>query len=124
MIKKTSIAIIAASFLLTVNLDAKTVSVKPEKQEHNATSIFKQGFEEGIKTAMSILNSVKPNIQVVKKQNPIDTVKHGHWIHGSSSENIRVTCSECGYKVNYFWDSWQDAKYCPHCGAKMDGKEE
>ena len=72
MIKKTSIAIIAASFLLTANLDAKTVSVKPEKQEHNATSIFKQGFEEGIKTAMSILNSVKPNIQVVDKQDVLN----------------------------------------------------
>lgn len=57
MIKKTSIAIIAASFLLTVNLDAKTVSVKPEKQEHNATNIFKQGFEEGIKaTRFQALN--------------------------------------------------------------------
>ena len=53
----------------------------------------------------------------------IAPVKHGHWIHGSSSENIRVTCSECGYKVNYFWDSWQDAKYCPHCGARMDGNQ-
>lgn len=51
----------------------------------------------------------------------VDAVKHGHWIHGSSSENIKVTCSECGYKVNYFWDSWQDAKFCPNCGAKMDG---
>ena len=50
----------------------------------------------------------------------VDPVKHGRWIHGSSSENIRVTCSECGYKVNYFWDSWQDAKYCPNCGARMD----
>ena len=50
----------------------------------------------------------------------IDPVKHGHWIHGSNSENIRVTCSECGYKVNYFWDSWQDALHCPKCGAKMD----
>ena len=26
-----------------------------------------EGFEEGIKTAMSILNSIKPNIQVVDK---------------------------------------------------------
>lgn len=60
-------------------------------------------------------------IEVVKKHESVDAVKHGHWIHGSSSENIRVTCSECGYKVNYFWDSWQDAKYCPKCGAKMDG---
>ena len=60
-------------------------------------------------------------IEVVKKQKPIDTIKNGHWIHGSSSENVRVTCSECGYKVNYFWDSWQDALYCPKCGARMDG---
>lgn len=54
------------------------------------------------------------------EQGKKDAAKHGRWIHGSSSENIRVTCSECGYKVNYFWDSWQDAKYCPNCGAKMD----
>ena len=59
----------------------------------------------------------------IKAQPTVDPVKHGHWIHGSSSENIRVTCSECGYKVNYFWDSWQDAKYCPNCGAKMLGME-
>ena len=63
-------------------------------------------------------------IGIVKNQDTVDPVKHGHWIHGSSSENIRVTCSECGYKVNYFWDSWQDALYCPNCGAKMDGDEQ
>ena len=60
-------------------------------------------------------------IGIVKNQDTVDPVKHGHWIHGSSSENIRVTCSECGYKVNYFWDSWQDALYCPNYGARMDG---
>ena len=57
------------------------------------------------------------------KQGKKDALKHGHWIHGSSSENIRVTCSECGYKVNYFWDSWQDALYCPKCGARMEDFE-
>ena len=57
---------------------------------------------------------------VVKTCPTVEPVKHGRWIHGSSSENIRVTCSECGYKVNYFWDSWQYAKYCPNCGARMD----
>ena len=58
-------------------------------------------------------------INIIKVQDTVDAVKHGHWIHRSSSENIRVTCSECGYKVNYFWDSWQDALHCPKCGAKM-----
>lgn len=65
---------------------------------------------------------MKTVIGIVKNQDTVDPVKHGHWIHGSSSENIRVTCSECGYKVNYFWDSWQDALHCPKCGAKMDGE--
>ena len=65
-----------------------------------------------------LLNTI---LTVITMSKTIDPVKHGHWIHGSSSENIRVTCSECGYKVNYFWDSWQDAKYCPNCGARMDG---
>lgn len=62
-------------------------------------------------------------LNLLEEQPTIDPVKHGRWVYGSSSENIRVMCSECGYKVNYFWDSWQDAKYCPNCGAKMGTKE-
>ena len=69
-------------------------------------------------------SGMKTVIRIVKNQDTVEPVKHGHWIHGSSSENIRVTCSECGYKVNYFWDSWQDAKYCPNCGAKMQQPRE
>lgn len=60
-------------------------------------------------------------IGIVKNQDTIDPVKHGHWIHSSSTEPLTVSCSNCGYKVNYFWDSWQDALHCPHCGARMDG---
>lgn len=73
---------------------------------------YSQGFNAGIDRAIYYLEN--KNMQVAER--------HGHWIHGSSSENIRVTCSECGYKVNYFWDSWQDALYCPKCGARMDGE--
>ena len=74
----------------------------------------------GLKTEFGQF-AMKYILAFIKAQPTIDPVKHGRWIHGSSSENIRVTCSECGYKVNYFWDSWQDAKYCPNCGARMDG---
>lgn len=59
-------------------------------------------------------------IRLVKRLPTVDPVKHGHWIHSSSTEYLTVSCSECGYKVNYFWDSWQDALYCPKCGARMD----
>ena len=64
--------------------------------------------------------SMQHILYILENMKTVDPVKHGRWIHGSSSENIRVTCSECGYKVNYFWDSWQDAKYCPNCGARME----
>lgn len=60
-------------------------------------------------------------IEVVRKQKSVDAVKHGERVYGGSSENLRVTCSECGYKINYFWNPWRDAKYCPNCGARIGG---
>ena len=40
---------------------------KKLKHCNGLTGKRREGFEEGIKTAMSILNSIKPNIQVVDK---------------------------------------------------------
>ena len=41
---------------------------KKLKYCNGLTGKRREGFEEGIMTAMSILNSIKPNIQVVDKQ--------------------------------------------------------
>ena len=40
---------------------------KKLKHCNGLTGKRREGFEEGIMTAMSILNSIKPNIQVVDK---------------------------------------------------------
>ena len=49
----------------------------------------------------------------------VEPVRHGHWI--LQEDNKHSCCSSCNFKRNistqYGWD------YCPHCGAKMDGKE-
>ena len=47
-------------------------------------------------------------------------VRHGKW-------DINRNCSVCGvYKFEGLdadvWADW-DIDYCPHCGAKMDGKD-
>lgn len=47
-------------------------------------------------------------------------VRHGYW-------DINRNCSVCGvYKFEGLdadvWADW-DIDYCPHCGAKMDGKD-
>lgn len=41
-------------------------------------------------------------------------VVHGRWIEGKTLEK----CSVCGKK------GFPDWKYCPNCGAKMDGGKE
>ena len=47
-------------------------------------------------------------------------VRHGEWIVCGDGDNVPWMCSHCGkttahkYKVMY-------GKYCPNCGARMDG---
>ena len=43
-------------------------------------------------------------------------VKHGEWVYG---EFDIPHCSECGVEVM----PNNVSNYCPHCGAKMDGKD-
>ena len=48
-------------------------------------------------------------------------LKHGRWILDENEKNPRYqikTCSLCGCRVN-----GTQFNFCPHCGAKMDGKQ-
>lgn len=53
-----------------------------------------------------------------------EPVRHGRWLC-SDDLNENGICSECMYDsyepVDYVSDEW---KYCPRCGARMDGVEE
>lgn len=46
-------------------------------------------------------------------------VMHSYWEHkiANDGENIGI-CHNCKYPVSWFWKT---AKYCPNCGARMDG---
>ena len=56
---------------------------------------YKQGYEDGKK----------------------DAVKHGNWIEYPND----VTCSVCGAEWYYNDYCYEAFKYCPNCGAKMEG---
>lgn len=45
-------------------------------------------------------------------------VVHSHWEYKitDDGENIGI-CHNCKYPVSWFWEQ---TKYCPHCGAKME----
>ena len=51
--------------------------------------------------------------------------RHGHWIE-SKIPCERYVCSECGGAAWYYDYKGDVAKsrYCPNCGAKMDGGED
>ena len=79
--------------------------------QYTATELaFKHGYEEGLK----------------------DAVKHGHWKLEHPDKNFfmggkRVYfCSICKCKVLddriYSWETVPSYRFCPGCGAKMDGK--
>lgn len=52
-----------------------------------------------------------------------ELVRHGHWKQSYEGHDDRFTytCSACGYQEH---DNFtKHYRFCPHCGAKMDEKE-
>ena len=47
----------------------------------------------------------------------VEPVRHGRWVVDSGILSLR--CSECN--TFSYGETW---KYCPNCGARMDGEEE
>lgn len=64
-------------------------------------------------------------VEFIKKQPTIEAepVKHGRWIGAPLCGNDNCRCSACGswhnIHANLHGEIMQ--KYCPDCGAKMDG---
>lgn len=60
--------------------------------------------------------------EILDRQPTIDAVRHGKWVEvvvaeTDTSRLIHWLCSECKIVVDHNTD-----KYCPKCGAKMDGE--
>ena len=52
----------------------------------------------------------------------VQEVRHGRWISNDlGGYKWAYYCSECGWVDGYPFNDRH--KYCPNCGAKMDGKE-
>lgn len=51
----------------------------------------------------------------------VQEVRHGRWISNDlGGHKWAYYCSECGWIDGYPFNDCH--KYCPHCGALMDGK--
>ena len=74
--------------------------------------ILQKAYAEGRIYAKDGLVSVLDDINAADVQ----PVKHGKWI--GVDYDTYFECSECKHMTD-----WQLYKYCPYCGARMDGDE-
>ena len=61
---------------------------------------------------------MKNVIGIVKNQDSVDPVKHGHW---KFAKDVYISCSVCDATILLF--NAENPNYCPRCGAKMDGEQ-
>ena len=66
--------------------------------------------------------------QMIESAPTVDAepVRHGHWIEGNNFHWYSNSCSCCGYTrtTDIKSNGWNQWKYCPNCGAKMDEEGE
>ena len=68
---------------------------------------YGEGFDRGLDRAQrAILDAPAADVA---------PVLHGRWV---ASHDEFYSCSICKYPV---YVGWNQTKYCPNCGAKMDG---
>ena len=82
------------------------------KQQADTMRTWASRYDEqrrGILTAVNIVEDIEPAdvVQVV----------HARWENYSP---ITIKCSRCGHVIPDW--RYSECKYCPNCGAKMDGE--
>lgn len=64
------------------------------------------------------LNAVEVSLQNVPAADVVE-VRHGEWVKPTPCS--QEYCSQCGLTPKMVFGMLPN--YCPHCGAKMDGKD-
>ncbi len=81
----------------------------------------------GIEYANGILAAACRIEQVVHAVDAEEVV-HGYWVNGNESryQNVSntLTCSVCGEPATKAFGVSVKSRYCPWCGARMDGRRE
>jgi len=100
--------------------DVRLIESKPDAYPEEWNDSYEKGFMDAINAVLET-----PAVDAVE-------VGRGRWLVTDAYPH-NVYCSEC-YKtyVQDHWQIWQDKpgdggierNYCPHCGARMDGRRE
>lgn len=97
-------------------IDANGLMLLLEKElDMNGITDWGKGYMDAIHDAMEHVKFM-PTIES-------NTIKHGYWKLLDECSNAGVYCSECHKKVykEYYANVKVKSKFCPNCGAIMDG---
>lgn len=87
---------------------------------------LKKSFEAN--TPIAFQDCVPGIHSVIDLEPTVDAepVIHGKWIYGNDFHWYTASCSACGYqrRTDIKATGWNQWKYCPNCGAKMDERKE
>lgn len=87
----------------------------------NAIEKLKVRSTSNTATIFDVLG-VLDDVEKIIKAAPInDPVKHGHWKFVEDMVSY-IKCSEC--RDDICWVNTKRPKYCPSCGARMDGDKD
>ena len=77
-------------------------------------------FDQNLEILIS-LSDVRKALQMTPTAD-VQEVRHGRWISNElGGYKWAYYCSECSWVDGYPFNDRH--KYCPHCGARMDGDE-
>ena len=97
---------------------SRTAALKEMERYHDDCAQTSEYTRLGFETAMEVVKSLPP---VTPKP------RTGHWVAIDDEPHEDYECDTCGYVVSTFTANIEphtEYKYCPNCGAKMEGESE
>ena len=91
-------------------------------RREDALFALRKAERGGSMTALTRLERAYAEIREMPAAD-VSEVVHGQWYLLDDCANAGVYCSACGRRVQREEFAYKKlrSKYCPHCGAKMDG---
>lgn len=96
-------------------------------EREKARELIKNYGKGAVGDGMTTLDPVDDIVMLARGVDLIPTadvqeVRHGEWVRQKGRPE--AVCSDCGREVVYkiVDNKWWFEDFCPHCGAKMDGK--